>query len=306
MRKCLTSFFANSPSAFVKVVVVDNASQDDSVEMLKQSFPQVQVIKNQANKGFSIANNQGIKIALANNAKQILLLNNDVEIKDSEWLNKLTSLLWSDSNIGVVGCKLLFADGKIQHAGGKIRLRGAFHRGERNADTGQYDKVEFVDYVTGAALLIKAEVIGKIGLLDEAFTPLYCEDTDWCVRAQLYGYKVAYTPNPTLIHHCGSSAKKLGNTKNAFYYKRSSIRFFLLNYQTKDILKRLLRFEVPSVVACFVGRNRRGKLPLTLRSDASTRFSLLIRAWAPSIRNLKGIMAKRQQRFLYKRKLQLK
>jgi len=154
-------------------------------------------------------------------------------------------------------------------------------------------------------LLIKSDVIREIGLLDEGFTPLYCEDSDWCVRATLYRYKVVYTPEPTLIHHCGSSAKKLGNSKNAFLFRRSSIRFFLLNYQTKDIIKRILRYEVPALAACFVGRNRNGKLHFNLRLDVSVRFSFFVRAWAPSIRDLKSIMAKRRQRFIFNTKLHL-
>ena len=157
-------------------------------------------------------------------------MNNDVEIPRAGWLEELSNVLESDSKIGIVGCKLLYPNGTIQHAGGIINLRVPYHRGECEKDTGQYDSVEFVDYVTGAALLIKSEVIQRIGLLDEGFTPLYFEDTDWCMRARFYGYKVAYTPNPTLIHHCGSSSSKLGSEKKRFYSRRSFIRFTLLNY----------------------------------------------------------------------------
>ncbi len=305
LRKCLTSLVSNTKNCQCNVIVVDNASTDGSTAMLQQNFPQVHLIVNALNMGFSVANNQGIHIALSNGAKQILLLNNDIEITDSKWLKTFNAVLESEPKVGIVGCKLLFPDGKIQHAGGIIMLRGAYHRGEREEDLGQYDKVEFVDYVTGAALLIKAEVITKIGFLDEGFTPLYYEDTDWCVRARLYGYKIAYTPHPTLFHHCGASTKKLGVTKNNFYYRRSSIRFFLLNFQMKHILKRIINFEIKAAVACFIGRNRHGMLPIVLRSDASQRFSLLINAWAPSLRDLKGIMAKRQRRFLLKAKLQV-
>ncbi len=305
LHKCLTTFFANTKSQNCRVILVDNASTDGSTEMLQEYFPQVQLIKNKANRGFSIANNQGIKIALANSAKQILLLNNDIEITDSKWLETLTAVLESDQKIGVVGCKLLFPNGKIQHAGGVIKLRGAYHRGEREEDRGQYDKVQFVDYVTGAVLLIKAKVIREIGLLDEGFTPIYCEDSDWCVRAKLHGYKIAYTPKPALIHHCGIDTAKFGSTKKAFIFRKSAIRFYLLNYQLKDIIKRTIKFEIPILIACFLGRNRRGKLPVALRPDASNRLSFFVKTWTPSIRDLNGIMAKRQQRFRFKTKLQL-
>ncbi len=305
LKKCLATFFANTNALDVHLVLVDNASIDGSLEMVRHDFPQVQIVINKENLGFSKGNNQGIEIALEADTKQVLLLNNDIEIEDINWLATLSEILNSDRKIGVVGCKLLFADGKIQHAGGCVRLRGAYHIGEHEEDRGQYDKLASVDYVTGAALLIKSEVIRKIGLLDEGFTPLYCEDTDWCVRAQFYGYTVIYSPKPTLIHHCGSSAKKLGNDQNVFYFRRSSIRFFLLNYQLKDVIKRILRFEIPALFSCFIHHNHNGPLPMSLRSDAANRFSLFVKAWTPTVRGLKEIIAKRRQRFILKAKLQL-
>lgn len=304
LRKCLTTLFDNTKSKNARVVLVDNASIDGSIEMLQEDFPQVQLIKNETNMGFSIANNQGIRIALANGAIQVLLLNNDIEITDVKWLETLTAVLESDQKIGVVGCKLLYPNGKIQHAGGVIKLRGAYNRGEREQDTGRYDKVQFVDYVTGAALLIRAKVIREIGLLDEGFTPIYWEDTDWCVRARLYGYKIAYTPKPTLIHHCGIDTAKFGSSKT-FIFREGAIRFFLLNFQTKDIIKRIIKFETKAAIACLIRRNPNGHLPIALRSDASTRLLLFVKAWLPSIRDLKGIIALRRQRFKLGEKLSL-
>jgi GT2 family glycosyltransferase len=304
LHKCLTTFFARTKSQNFRVILVDNASTDGSIEMVKENFPQVQLIKNNENMGFSVANNQGIQIAIENGAKQVLLLNNDIEITDSHWLEMLTKVLDSDRTIGIVGCKLLYGDGRIQHAGGVITLRGACHRGERDKDRGQYDKIEFVDYVTGALLLIKTKVIREIGVLDEGFSPIYCEDSDWCVRARLFGYKIAYTPKPTLIHHCGVDTMKFGS-KKTFIFRKSAIRFYLLNYQLKDIIKRILRFEIPALIACFIRRNHQGLVPITFRTDASKRFSSFVQAWAPSIHDLKNIMVKRQQRFLFNRKLRL-
>src|SRR5665647_385232 len=86
LQKCLSSLFVNTASSECKVVVVDNASIDSSVEMVEEKFPQVKLIRNSQNAGFSKANNQGIQLALQNGAKQVLLLNNDVEITDQKWL----------------------------------------------------------------------------------------------------------------------------------------------------------------------------------------------------------------------------
>jgi hypothetical protein len=271
--------------------------------MVQEKFPQTDLIKNPQNTGFSKANNQGIQFALENGAKQVLLLNNDVEITNAGWLKELSNVLESDSKIGIAGCKLLYPDGTIQHAGGLIKLRVPYHRGEGAKDAGQYDKVEFVDYVTGAVLLIKSDVIRRIGLLDEGFSPLYYEDTDWCVRARLYGYKVAYTPKPTLIHQCGLSGSKLGSEIKRFYSRRSFVRFVLLNYQITDIIKRILLFESKEVIRCLVVRPRHGKMPIALRSDASSRLMFFAQVWWASIQDFKGIIALRRKRFIFGAKL---
>ena len=303
LQRCLTSLFTKTLTSAYEVTVVDNASSDGSIEMLQQEFPQVHLIKNELNIGFSKANNQGIRYAIANSAKYVLLLNNDIEIIEGRWLQTLIDALESDNKIGIVGCKLLYSDGYIQHAGGIIKLRGGFHRGENEEDRGQYNQAEFVDFVTGAALMIKTSVIYRIGLLDEGFSPLYYEDTDWCVRAFLYGYKILYSPSPTLIHHCGLSANKLGNQQKTFYYRRSFIRFFLLNFQFKDILKRILKFESMAALACLVARPRKNKVSIALRSDASTRVLLFAKAWLPTLRSLNDIIALRRQRFIFGAKL---
>lgn len=297
LQKCLASFFAKTHNPECRIVVVDNASTDGSTEMLQANFPMVELIKNVENAGFSRANNQGIRRALANNADYILLLNNDVEITDGKWLEKLIEVLESDSKIGIVGCKLLYPNGKIQHAGGIINLTGGHNRGECKEDTGKYDKIEFLTFVTGAVFLIRSEVVRKIGLLDEGFTPLYYEDVDWCVRARIYGYNVAYSPNPPLIHHCGSSANKLNHEIKMFYLRRSFIRFFLINFQFTDILKRIAKFEIRIAIGCVIGRSKNKKFPVALRSDASSRSILFFKAWLSNLRNLKNIIAMRKQRF---------
>jgi GT2 family glycosyltransferase len=304
LNKCLSSLFAYTTNPDCKVVVVDNASTDGSTEMVQHNYPQVHLMKNGVNMGFSIANNQGIRYAVENGAKQVLLLNNDVEVTSQGWLDEFLGVLESDGKIGIAGCKLLYPDGSIQHAGGVIPLRMPHHRGEHESDRGQYEKVELVDYVTGAALMIKSQVIRQVGLLDEGFSPLYFEDTDWCVRVKLYGYNIVYTPKPTLIHHCGASSSKLGGQRKRFYSKRSFIRFLLLNYQLMDIVRWMLLFESREALRCLVVKPRRGKLPLTLNRDASNKVRFWL-GWRANVENLRMILFLRQQRFSYGRKLQL-
>ena len=303
LRKCLSIFYQNTTNVKCGVVVVDNASNDGSARMLNSDFPSVHVIRNDRNEGFSVANNQGIRYALARGSKYVLLLNNDIEVTDPNWLQKLIAVMESDSKTGVVGCKLLYPDGRIQHAGGVVAIRVPYNRGEEQIDRGQYNSVEFMDFVTGAVLVIRSDVIRQIGLLDEGFSPLYCEDTDWCLRAKLYGYKVAYTPDPTLIHQCGSSSSKLGKERRAFLFKRSFVRFYLLNYQVKDILKRIALYESREIIRCFIVRGR--GLPVTLRSDTASRLRVFADAWLPSLRNLKEITGLRRQRFRFGNRVQL-
>ena len=295
LNQCLSSILKNTVTP-IQIVVVDNGSTDQSVEMLQREFQIVKLIQNSSNRGFSKANNQGIKYAAAQGAEYFLLLNNDILITQEDWLNRMVGLLESDSSVSMVGCKLVYPDGRLQHAGGFVGVAGAGHRGDGEKDSGQYGKIEFVDYVTGAALLTKAQVICRVGLLDEGFTPLYCEDTDWCIRARFCGYKIAYMPNPTLIHKHGSSAKNLRKRTSEFYFKRSWIRFFLLNFPLKTLVKRLMFFEVLEFLACFVDRNPHGGLPLRARLDFP-KVTLLWKAWMANLRNLKEILAKRKQRF---------
>ncbi len=296
LRQCLTCLLQNTPNPPTQIVVVDNGSVDGSAQMLHSEFPSRKVLENKRNLGFSKANNQGIQYAASQGAEYFLLLNNDVFVSQKDWLENMVSVMESDRSIGMVGCKLLYPDGRIQHAGGFVRVAGAGHIGDGEADVGQFDSVKFVDYVTGAAMLTKAEVIQRIGLLDEGFTPLYFEDTDWCLRASFCGYKTACIPKTALIHRHGSSAKTLRQRNNEFYFKRSWIRFFLLNFKPRAVIKRLLRYEAAALVACFVDRTPNRNLPLKARLDYP-KLVLLSKAWATNLRNLKDILAKRRQRF---------
>lgn len=297
LQRCLTTLFAYTSYPDYHVVVVDNASKDGSVEMVKEEFPAAKLIENEENLGFSKANNQGIRHAMRNGAKYVLLLNNDIEIAGREWLTEMLNLLESDGKIGIVGCKLVYPSGLIQHAGGVITVDSVYNRGDGEKDEGQYDTVRPVDFITGAVLLIKTEVIKKIGLLDEAFSPIYYEDADWCMRARFYGYKVMYSPVPVLVHKCGSDSKNLGKEK-LFSARRNWIRFFLLNFKFTDLAKRILKSELRQIVRCVASFRSNGKVTLKLNHDCSERLKLIEKAWAPSIRDFRNILAKRSQRFM--------
>jgi GT2 family glycosyltransferase len=185
-----------------KIVVVDNASEDGTCEAVRQLHSSVHVIKNTHNFRFAGGNNIGIEFALENNANYILLLNNDT-VADKNVLSYLIGSIEKDKTVGMAGPKIYFhSDPKrIWYAGGKINWwSGSIsHLGVHEIDNGKFEKLRYTDYVTGCALLVKREVIEKIGMLDESYF-IYGEDADWSLRTVLAGYKLLFVPQAILWH----------------------------------------------------------------------------------------------------------
>ncbi len=191
----------------LKVVVVDNASDTNEAQRIRKKF-HMYAIRAKKNYGFAKGNNIGIKYALRKlDPDYIFLLNNDTEVK-SNAIRKMVEFAESNKDAGIVGCKLLYPNGKIQHAGGWIRIYGMGHYGNTEEDKGQYNEIIEPIYVTGAAFLIKRGVIDKIGLLDEGFSPFFREEVDFCFRARKAGYKIFYYPKSVIIHYTSMSIKK--------------------------------------------------------------------------------------------------
>lgn len=239
----------------LRVVVVDNASADNESKRIKKKFPWVCLIQNKKNYGFAKGNNIGIKYALKKfNPNYIFLLNNDTEVK-SNAIKSMVEFAESRKETGIVGCKLLYPNKLIQHAGGRIKPYGMGHYGNREEDRGQYDKIKEVDYVTGAAFLIKREVIEKIGLLDEGFSPYFREEVDFCFRARKLGYKILYYPKSKIIHYTSMSIKRRVKAYTFFVFERTRLRLALLNFP----ILWLLPFELASLAFIFVSRKDENK-----------------------------------------------
>ena len=190
-----------------RILVVDNASTDGTVEAIKENFQKVELLINPRNLRFAGGNNEGIRHSLKRGAQYIVLLNNDTVV-DREFLSHMVNRAQSDISIGMVGPKILYHSepNRLWYAGGKIEWWKGWvsHVGVREVDVGQYDTVREVDYITGCCLLVKREVIESVGMLDKSYY-IYGEDTDWCIRTSRARYKLLYVPSSVVWHKVSGS-----------------------------------------------------------------------------------------------------
>lgn len=183
------------------VYVVDNASTDGSAAMVRSQFPQVYLIQNDVNVGYSRANNQGIS---ASQGKAVLLLNSDT-IVDPRIFDETLKLLHSVPSIGALGCKLVGSNGIAQNS-----YSFSFPHGPRVGSPNKTIGEGLVNcaFVWGANFLLRREVIDQVGMLDEDFFMFY-EDIEWCWRIYDAGWDIVYDPNHSIIHLSGASCCKL-------------------------------------------------------------------------------------------------
>lgn len=239
LEDCLNSIYSNTKDISYEIMVVDNNSADESCNMIKEKFndrKNLVLIENKDNKGFAGANNQAIKIS---GGRVILLLNPDT-IVNKDVIERTYECLIEDEKLGVAGCKVLNPDGTLQLACRRMapkpkdalfKLFGFSKLFRKNKTMTRYNlsyasEEDFldVDSVSGCFLMIKKEVIDKIGLLDEAFF-MYGEEMDWCIRSKKAGYSVRYCPVGTIIHYKGESSKQLG-IKATYEFYRAMIIFY--------------------------------------------------------------------------------
>ncbi|MCC7429950.1 glycosyltransferase family 2 protein [bacterium] len=211
-----------------KIIVVDNGSVDESVEMLKAKFPQVYLIQNDKNLGFGGGNNVGIEFCLSQKTDYVLLLNNDVEV-DKDFVTEMVKVAESSGKIGLVAPKIYYFEPKnrLWFAGGKVSFATGLisHVGLRETDKGLYDKVCETDYVCGCAMLIKRKVLEKIGMFDPIFNPAYVEDADLSQRAKLASYKLFYAPKGIVWHKVSSTLGAMSSAKTKLKIRNNFIFF---------------------------------------------------------------------------------
>lgn len=195
LARCLEALFAQQLTIPFEVWVADNASSDDSVAMLAERFPQVRVIANAENLGFAEANNQIMREAQADS---FFLLNTDTEIRPGA-LQALWDLLQDHPRNGMAAASLVNPDGSPQPSVVPARFPWAFSPVSRE---------ERLRWASGAAVLVRAETVREIGLLDPKF--FYTgEDCDWGLRARRAGWRVMATPRAVVMHIGGATRKDL-------------------------------------------------------------------------------------------------
>ncbi len=236
LAQCLASIYANVSGTDFEVIVVDNASQDDSVTMVKRDFPQVRLIENDENVGFTRANNQAMAVS---GGRYILLLNSDAVVLSGA-SEGLLALAESHPQAGLVGAQLLNPDGTFQASytdfptlwreflilSGLGRLLYSPHYPSHGPEEGRGPRQ--VDYVEGACLLVRRQVFQEMGGFDEDFF-MYAEEVDWCYRMRQAGWEVWYAPQVRIVHHGGASSRKKRTSAEAQLY-RSRVMFFRKHY----------------------------------------------------------------------------
>ena len=222
--KCIASILGSSISGQIQIVVVDNASTDDSLAMLQKKWganEQVSILTLDENYGFSKANNEGIRWAMEQGIEYFLLLNNDTEIEPDTIEHMLSC---QQGKKAIVVPKVLYADKRdtIWCTGGSFSpiVRKSIQRGLNQIDRGQYDVSEECQFANGCAMLLSKEIINKIGFLDERFF-LYYEDTEYSMRATENSIKIWYCAEAVVYHKVNGSTKGNEKPANAYYISRN-------------------------------------------------------------------------------------
>lgn len=197
---CLASL-QESRYANFKAIVLDNASTDGSVEAIGSRYPHAEIIALTDNRGYAGNNNVGIAAALAQGADWVLVLNEDT-VLDPDCIGRMVAAGQADDQIGIVGPLVYHHDEPtvIQSAGGAMDSRlNAWHVGENQPDSGQFQQIRAVDWVSGCAIMVHREVIEAVGMLDERFF-YYWEETEWCLRSRRAGWRIVHVAQAKLWH----------------------------------------------------------------------------------------------------------
>ena len=200
---CIQSIVDNTSTIPYEIILMDDKSPDEDARNLKYFIENITFISNDENLGFLLNCNKGARFA---KGKYILFLNNDTNVQPN-WLTSLVDLIETDEKIGMVGSRLVYPDGRQQEAGGIVWNDASGWNFGRLDDPmkPEYNYVKEVDYISGAAIMIRTSLWKEIGGFDERFVPAYYEDSDLAFEVRKHGYKVMYQPESIVVHFEGIS-----------------------------------------------------------------------------------------------------
>lgn len=243
LRQTLLSVYEHIGEISFEIIVVDDCSTDGSLEMLNSNFPAVKTIKNIKNLGYSKSYNMGTK---ASRGRYILHLNSDVVFKNSS-LEDMVAFMDKNREIGIGGCKILKLEGGLdlpcrrssptllnifyQTIGLTKIFPKSKHFGNYYLTYLDENKTTEVDCLMGAFMMIRREVIKKIGLLDEMFF-IYGEDIDFCFRAKKTGWKIVYYPKVVIKHHHGGTTGQF-RWKNLWRFHLAMFQYYNKHFAKK-------------------------------------------------------------------------
>jgi GT2 family glycosyltransferase len=233
LSKCLQSLSRQSYPRY-EIIVVDNASTDGSVESAEK-YPQAKIIVNDRNLGFAEGNNIGIR---ESSGEIIALVNNDI-VADEKWISELVKTIEKDPTIGLVGGTIYSSngEGEIWSTGGRIDLLTGYTWHSRGA-TIIGELVDDIDYIPACAIVVRKEVIERIGYLDKEYF-IYSEDVEWGINTKRVGLKIVLNPDAKVWHNPSAT---MGKTplKRYYYLTRNRIRLIIRNFPLRYIPLALL------------------------------------------------------------------
>jgi GT2 family glycosyltransferase len=237
LRECLRTVLAQE-GVETEVVVVDNASSDGSAQMVQDEFADRAIlIANTSNIGFGAGHNQSMRIA---RGRYVFLLNPDGRLLEPDVLSRMIDYMDGDEKVGILGPRILNPDGSLQFSArrfptmlaaafrhtlwGKLFPNNRFVRRYMMTDWA-HDHTTTVDWVSGAAMLLRREMLDRVGLMDEGYF-MYCEDVDLCKRAKIAGWKVVYYPEVAVSHRIGAASDQ-NPIEMIRQHHKSMLRYFL-------------------------------------------------------------------------------
>ncbi|MEN8928431.1 MAG: glycosyltransferase [Flavobacteriales bacterium] len=256
LKQCLESVYNSTVLNELDVYVVDNDSKDGSVEMVRESFPEVKVIANKVNVGFSTANNQAIKDTLTD---YVVLLNPDTLVK-SDTFEKTIAFMDNTPDCGGLGVKMIDGNGKFLPESKRglptpdvafYKIFGLSRLFPKSKKYGRYhlgyldkNKTHQIEVLSGAFMMMRMETLNKVGLLDEDFF-MYGEDIDLSYRITQGGYNNYYFPDTTIIHYKGESTKKSSVNYVFVFYKAMAI-FAKKHFETSkaSLFSKLIKVAI--------------------------------------------------------------